>query len=43
MNLATLNGWRLLRFTPGQCADEEIAETLDVIERALRWEGFTSA
>ena len=35
LNLATLNGWRLLRFTTA-CADRaEVGETLDVIEKAL--------
>lgn len=35
LNLATVNGWKVLRFLPSATDDDEIAETLDMIERAL--------
>lgn len=36
LNAATLNGWRVLRFTPDDVTRRDrLAETLDVIERAL--------
>lgn len=36
-NLATLHGWRVLRFMPQAMREDDIAETVDVIERALKW------
>lgn len=35
LNTATLHGWRVLRFIPDDTDVDHIAETLDVIERAL--------
>ena len=37
LTAATLAGFRVLRFTPDQVKGDAIAETLDVIENALRW------
>jgi len=35
LNLATLHGWRLLRFVPSQIADDQIGETIELIEQVL--------
>lgn len=35
LNIATLNGWRLLRILPDATKQDEIAETLEMVERAL--------
>jgi very-short-patch-repair endonuclease len=36
-NLAALNGWRMLRFPPDAMRESRIADTIDTIEKALRW------
>lgn len=37
LNMAAQHGWRVLRFAPAAMRDENIGETIEIIEKAIRW------